>query len=146
MILYLRKGNLFDEPDDVVKVVSVNVQGVMGAGIALTCKQRYPEIYQRYREQCDKGLWKPGMVTTMKANNGDLLLLAATKDEWRYNSRYEWVESCLKRIAIAIEHYGINAIALTHLGCGNGKLDPDKVRLLTDESLGHTLADVYLYF
>lgn len=145
-VIKLRRGDLFEEPDDVVKVVTVNCKGIMGAGIALTCKQRYPEIFERYRSQCQRGLWKPGMVATMVANNGDMLLLAATKDEWRFNSRYEWVESCLERIAVVIERYNIDTIALSHLGCGNGKLDPDRVRKMTDDLLGHCLVDIHLYF
>ena len=145
-VIKLRKGDLFEEPDDVLKVVSVNGKGIMGAGIAFISKQRYREIFERYRSQCQRGLWKPGMVSTMVAKNGDMLLLAATKDDWRFNSRYEWVEGCLERIAVAIEKYNIDTIALSHLGCGNGKLDPDRVRKMTDNLLGHCLVDIYLYF
>ncbi len=145
-ILYLRKGDLFEEEAEVVKVVTVNCVGAMGAGVALTCKQRYPEVYARYRAQCDKAQWKPGNVWYTEANDGTRLLLAATKDHWRYPSRYPWVEACLKRIAVFVEREQVNTLALTHLGCGNGKLDPVIVRKMTDDELGAALVDVHLYF
>ncbi|QQV92207.1 macro domain containing protein [Klebsiella phage vB_KpM_FBKp24] len=146
-VILLRKGNLFeDEVEDSVKVVTVNCVGVMGTGIALEAKQRHPEVFSKYKEQCGKGYWKPGMCWYTTAKDGTKLLLVATKDHWRYPSRYEWVKSCLEHIAVAIERYGINTLAMSHLGCGNGKLDPVTVRRMTDEVLGVSLVDIHLYF
>lgn len=147
-IIYLRKGDLFDgdSPDDTAYVITVNCKGVMGKGIALACKQRYPEVFRRYKAQCDRGLWKPGMCAYMEARDGTRLLLVSTKEEWRYHSRYEWVESCLNKIAEAVDRYDLSSVTLPHLGCGNGGLDRDRVRRMTDDLLGHCLVDLYLYF
>lgn len=146
-VIYLRKGNLFeDDGDDVTYVVTVNCVGVAGAGIALEMKNRHPDVYQIYRNQCTKGLWRPGMCWYVTAKDGTKLLLVSTKDHWRYNSQYPWVESCLQKIAQAVDKNGINILAMSHLGCGNGKLDPVEVRKMTDEILGASLVDIHLYF
>ena len=145
-IFYPRYGNLFDcDIEDVVFVTTVNCRGAMGAGIALECKQRYPEIYQRYQEQCRNGVWRPGMVACFIANDESKHLLVATKDDWRYPSKMEWVKTILEKIAVFHETLNINAIAISHLGAGNGKLDPSDVRAQMDDILGPTLLDIYLY-
>jgi O-acetyl-ADP-ribose deacetylase (regulator of RNase III) len=89
--------NIWDTECEAI-VVTVNCVGVMGKGIALECKQRYPEIYERYRQQCLDGQWRPGMISRMVTRDGRDIILAATKDHWRYRSRPEWVRECLQKL------------------------------------------------
>lgn len=44
-------GNLFDSHAQAL-VNTVNTQGVMGKGIALQFKERYPNNYKSYRQAC----------------------------------------------------------------------------------------------
>src|SRR3990172_9124924 len=44
--------SIFDTPADAY-VNTVNCVGVMGAGIALEFKKRYPKMYEHYKEQCN---------------------------------------------------------------------------------------------
>lgn len=50
MIRYL-KGTVFNAPAKTL-VYTVNCMGVMGAGIALEFKLRFPEMYQDYATKC----------------------------------------------------------------------------------------------
>ena len=50
MIIF-KKGNLFDS-DCQTLVNTVNCYGVMGKGIALQFKQRFPEMFDTYRYIC----------------------------------------------------------------------------------------------
>jgi len=145
VMFYMCRGDLFDNENAEVHCVTVNCIGAMGAGIAKKCRDKYPDIYQRYKAQCDKGLWKPGQCCFMTASNGDRLLLVATKDKWWDPSKTEWVEDILARIATTYEDYGYSSLALTHLGCGNGKLDKSDVRALMQKHLGDCMLDLYLY-
>lgn len=52
MITYV-KGDLFSSPAKIL-VNTVNVVGVMGKGIALEFKKRYPEMFQAYKGLCDR--------------------------------------------------------------------------------------------
>lgn len=142
----LHRGDLFKSETADTFVVTTNCKGVMGAGIAKTCKDNWPEVYETNRKLCLEGKWRPGMIHRVIADDGTRLLLVATKDEWKYNSRYEWVESILKKIAISYERYDIRTLAMSHLGCGNGKLDRDVVREMIDDLLGETLLDIELYY
>lgn len=51
MIEY-RKGNLLDVTRGVI-IHGCNSHGVMGSGVALAVKNKYPDVYDEYREQCE---------------------------------------------------------------------------------------------
>ena len=51
MIEY-RKGNLLDVTDGVI-VHGCNMKGVMGSGVALAIRKKYPECYKRYKGQLE---------------------------------------------------------------------------------------------
>ena len=50
MITYL-KGDIFSSPAQVL-VNTVNTVGVMGKGVALGFKKRYPEMFSAYERVC----------------------------------------------------------------------------------------------
>ena len=49
------KGNLFSSNCQCI-VNTINCVGVMGAGIAYECRLRYPKMFSRYVELCQKKL------------------------------------------------------------------------------------------
>ncbi len=87
MISYLTT-NLFDSPAQTL-VNTVNTVGVMGKGIALAFKQRYPEMYRQYRELCQAGELEVGKLFVYQA--GDKIIVNfPTKKHWRSPSRIEY--------------------------------------------------------
>ena len=61
------KGNIFNTKCQTI-VNTVNCVGVMGKGIALVHKLRYPEMYLEYKEHCKNKLIKPGVLWIYKKN------------------------------------------------------------------------------
>ena len=49
------KGNILKATEDVI-VHQVNSIGIMGGGLALQIKNKYPEVYVKYKNLCDKTL------------------------------------------------------------------------------------------
>lgn len=47
-------GNIFTSKCQTV-VNTVNCVGVMGAGIALECRLRYPDMFSQYEKLCESG-------------------------------------------------------------------------------------------
>ena len=47
----------------------------------------------------------------------------ATKEDWWYPSKIEWIERGLKTFTYAYQSLGITSIAWPKLGCTNGKLN-----------------------
>lgn len=98
------KGNLFDylKPGDAC-VHGCNNQAVMGSGIALEIKNRFPGAYELYHETHKKsGLWL-GTIIPYHDNSGKIIINAITQDGYgRDGSRfvqYDAVAMCFAKIA-----------------------------------------------
>jgi O-acetyl-ADP-ribose deacetylase (regulator of RNase III) len=121
------------ESDADILVNTVNVVGVMGKGVALAFKERFPEIMGPYRAACRSGALAPGGVLFVDVR-GRTVACVATKAHWRDPSRYEWVESCLRALAAGAAERGAASVALPPPGCGNGGLDWGRVLPMVEEA------------
>lgn len=124
------RGNLFDARVDAI-VNAVNTVGVMGKGLALTFKQRYPANFAAYAAACRAGEVQVGRMFIHDRGAGEAprwIVNFPTKKHWRDPSRIEWIEAGLLDLENAIRETGIGSIALPALGCGNGGLVWSEVR------------------
>jgi len=124
MINYI-KGDLFDDRAEAI-VNTVNCVGVMGRGIALQFKKRYPDNFREYAAVCKRGEMVPGRVFVFDTNsfiNPRYIINFPTKRHWRGASRIEDIETGLADLVKTIEKYEIKSIAIPPLGSGLGKLD-----------------------
>lgn len=132
------QGNLLEAPVDAV-VNTVNTVGVMGKGIALMFKERFPENCEAYVEVCKKGELDVGSMFTTPAVELDgprWIINFPTKKHWRNPTKLEWVETGLKALKDEIREKKIQSIAIPPLGCGNGGLQWDVIRPLIEAELG----------
>ena len=142
MIRYL-EGDIFSTPAQTI-VNTVNTVGVMGKGIALDFKKRYPDMFDKYKTACEKKKLKIG--TLMLCYEADhWTLLFPTKEHWRNPSRIEYIEQGLMKFCNSYAEYGITSIAFPKLGCGNGELDWNNVKPLMEAYLKSLPIDVYIY-
>ena len=136
-------GNLLNADVDAV-VNTVNTMGVMGKGIALMFKERFPENYKAYAAACKAKRMELGQmfVTESPELAGPRWIINfPTKANWRFPSKLAWIESGLADLKRVIAEIGIRSIAVPPLGAGNGGLDWRDVRALIEAALGD-LADV----
>lgn len=132
------KGNLLDAKTEAL-VNTVNTVGVMGKGIALQFKERFPMNFKLYADACKKGTIGVGKMLVVKEvtiNGEQYIINFPTKTEWFKKSQYNYIEEGLKDLVRVIEEYKIKSIALPPLGCGNGGLKWEKVKPMIDHYLG----------
>lgn len=107
----------------------VNCVGVMGAGLALKFKKRYPSMYEEYIEKCKSKeiqLGKPYVHTV-----GDIKIVSfPTKNHWRNKSKLEDIDNGLKNLAVQLKCNPPKMIAIPAIGCGLGGLNWNDVRPL----------------
>lgn len=115
-------GNLFESRAQTV-VNTVNTVGVMGKGIALEFKRRYPDMYDDYVERCRRGEVRLGIPYLFKTSRGRWVLNFPTKGHWRSVSRLDDIVRGLEYLLVHYEEWGIQSIAVPPLGCGNGQLE-----------------------
>ncbi len=142
MITYV-EGNIFSSPAQVI-VNTVNTVGVMGKGIALEYKNRYPDMFARYREYCDTKQLVIGRLMLWYAPD-HWILSFPTKMHWRNPSKLDYIEQGLKKFVDTYAQKQIVSIAFPRLGCGNGELLWEDVRPLMETYLSPLPIDVYIY-
>lgn len=142
MTIRFTDTDLFDHDVEAL-VNTVNCVGVMGKGVALHFKNKWPENYSTYKRACDKKLVKTGEMLVFPIQNlfSDsalkLIVNFPTKQHWRAKSKIEYIETGLDDLARVIRRNGIRSIALPALGCGNGGLNWDDVRPIIEQKLKH---------
>lgn len=146
MIKYIT-GNLLDAHTEAL-VNTVNTVGVMGKGIALQFKNRFPENYKIYRDACKNESFSVGQVLVVKEGNllnQKYIINFPTKAHWKADSKYEYISSGLIALKEAILTYGINSIALPPLGCGNGGLEWPIVKSMIEKELKDLQIEILIY-
>lgn len=142
MLTYL-KGDLFSSPAQVL-VNAVNTVGVMGKGVALEFKKRYPEMFAQYQKMCGDGSFEIGKLFLWKSTE-KWVLLFPTKQHWRNPSKVEYIEKGLQKFVDNWQRLGIESIAFPRLGCGNGGLDWELVRPIIERFLKPLPIKIYIY-
>ena len=131
------QGNLLEAKVEAV-VNTVNTVGIMGKGIALMFKERFPDNFKAYEKACKDKEIRIGKMFV--SENRELfgpnwIVNFPTKTHWRVNTRLEWIEEGLEDLVRVIGEKNISSIAIPPLGCGNGGLDWSDVRPLIVSTL-----------
>ncbi len=138
------KGDMFAMPVD-IRVNSVNCKGVMGAGVALAFKERYPEMFKDYQRACREDTLRPGALHVWKNLTGEWIINFPTKRDWREPSRYEDILAGLQALRSYLKEQGPVSVALPALGCGHGGLDWDRVSSMIEDNLGDLDASIFVF-
>lgn len=130
MTVKITKGDLLAERVDAI-VNTVNTVGVMGKGIALQFKRKWPANAKAYEAACSRGEVVPGHMFIF--DNGRLvepkyIINFPTKRHWRSPSRMADIDAGLIDLVAQVQALGIRSIAIPPLGCGNGGLMWSQVR------------------
>lgn len=132
------QGNLLEAPTEAV-TNTVNTVGVMGKGIALMFKERFPDNFKKYEDACKKKEVRIGhmFVTENMALDGPRWIINfPTKQHWRQPTKLDWVINGLKDLRRVLAEKRIRSIAIPPLGCGNGGLEWNIVRAEIVNELG----------
>lgn len=139
------RGNIFNTKAQTV-VNTVNCVGVMGKGIALVYKLRYPQMFDIYQDYCKRHLISIGKLWLYKGDGTDPWVLNfPTKFHWKYPSKIEYIEQGLKKFVDTYDKCGITSVAFPMLGTHNGGLDKDAVRALMINYLSQCNIPIEIY-
>lgn len=140
-------GNLFENNAEAL-VNTVNTVGVMGKGVALQFKERFPTNYMLYQAACKRGeiqIGKMFITSTDSLINPKWIINFPTKGHWMHKSSYGYIEAGLNDLVTQIEKLNIRSIAIPPLGAGQGGLDWEKVKELIREKLNHLTIEISVY-
>jgi O-acetyl-ADP-ribose deacetylase (regulator of RNase III) len=132
MTVQIKSGDLLKEKSDAI-VNTVNCVGVMGKGIALQFKQRWPRNFKEYEAASKRKEIKPGKMFIYDLGEWEkprYIINFPTKEHWRGDSKLEYIEQGLRDLVKQAKRLRIESISLPPLGCGNGGLEWDDVKKL----------------
>lgn len=137
MITYTQ-GNLLEAKVEAL-VNTVNTVGVMGKGIALMFKERFPANMEAYAKACKAKQVHTG--TMFVTETGELMgprwiVNFPTKQHWRAKSQMAWIIDGLADLRRFIEDNRVQSIAIPPLGAGNGGLNWSEVKPHIEQALG----------
>ena len=136
-MITFEQGNLLEANAEAL-VNTVNIVGVMGKGIALMFKERFPANFRAYAAACKQREVRLGemfVTVNLELDGPRWIVNFPTKDHWRSPTRLEWIERGMEDLTQVIQAYGIRSIAVPPLGCGNGGLDWRDVRPVIESHL-----------
>lgn len=137
-------GDLFASQAQTL-VNTVNCVGVMGKGVALEFRKRWPAMFEDYSRRCAAGQVRLGEPYLYRDASGTAILNFPTKNHWRSPSRVADIEMGLDHLVAHAEEWGIRSLALPPLGCGNGGLEWSEVGPLLYRKLRNLPFDVEVY-
>ena len=123
----------------------VNTVGVMGAGLALEFKRRYPEMFGFYKWACKHRAISTGTLVYYN-DYVKIIILFPTKQDWRSKSRIEYIEEGLKFFVYSCSiSKDIPSVSFPMLGCGLGGLKWGDVKPLMEKYLQDVDIPVYIH-
>lgn len=130
-------GDLFDADVEAL-VNTVNTMGVMGKGLALQFKRRFPANFRAYAAACKRGevaIGRMFVTETTGPTEQRYLINFPTKKHWRDPSQLSYVRAGLTALVEEIRTRSIRSIAVPPLGCGNGGLAWSDVKPLIEHAM-----------
>lgn len=137
-------GNIF-ESNAKTLVNTINCVGIMGKGVALEFKRRYPDMFKDYVTKCKAMSVKPGQPYLYQDLFGASVINFPTKDHWRSPSKLSYIVNGLKWFVNNYKELNISSIAFPPLGCGNGGLNWKMVGPLMYFYLKELPIDIEIY-
>jgi len=132
-----RNGDLFTTDARAIGH-GVNTHGVMGAGIAKTFKQRYPEMFKVYRRHCEIQALRPGMsmswsgMPNVGEHDAKWVFNMASQENPGPDAKYTWLFTAAAESARIAGGTGLDRIAIPEIGCGIGGLEWRTVKRLLE--------------
>ena len=115
------EGNIFDCKEDVI-VHQTNCQGVMGHGIALQVKQRYPEVFNGYYAYCKQNLGEDILGTSLICEANDGKYIANLFGQLYYGeglqTDYDMFRKALQEVHDFAKERNLSVAIPYKIGCG----------------------------
>jgi len=142
--MVIKIGNIFESSAKTL-VNTVNCVGIMGKGIALEFKNRYPKMFSEYVKLCKNGKVIPGVPYFYQDLSGISIINFPTKNHWRSPSQLSYIISGLDWFRNNYQTYNIESVAFPPLGCGNGGLSWETVGPIMYSKLNDLPIQIEIY-
>jgi O-acetyl-ADP-ribose deacetylase (regulator of RNase III) len=131
-ITYYTRRDIFEQEAEAI-INPVNCEGVMGKGLALEFKKRYPDTCRAYKHS-NIQIGQMFIYPLLPDAKFSYIINFPTKDKWREPSKLEYIEKGLIDLVAQVKRLGIKSLAIPPLGCGLGGLNWYDVKPLIEQA------------
>jgi O-acetyl-ADP-ribose deacetylase (regulator of RNase III) len=123
-----------------------NCLGVMGKGIAVGFRERFPKMFLEYRKMCLAlpRLFNPGDCFLWLEQGKPAVFNLATQEDLS-GATYLALERALSEMRRMADEAGIKSVAVPRVGAGYGRLDWNKVKEILERIFGDWFGILYVY-
>jgi uncharacterized protein YwgA/O-acetyl-ADP-ribose deacetylase (regulator of RNase III) len=122
MVTIIEEGDIFNSQTH-TWVNTVNTVGVMGKGIALGFKRRFPDMYEDYVKRCARKEVKLGVPYLYTRPKPPWIINFPTKEHWRSVASLNAIVEGLEYLKVHLQAWGVESLAVPPLGTGEGQLE-----------------------
>lgn len=140
MKIETKYGNLLDVSEGHI-VHGCNAQGVMGAGVALAVKQKWPHAFKDYRSAYEQSGLALGTIYPSIISQELMLWHAITQDGFGFSDRncsYDAIQTCFGDLDIAVKEMAEAIKPEVHIpmiGAGLGGGNWNIIKTIIEETL-----------
>lgn len=137
-------GNVLDFTENAVMIHGCNCQGVMGSGVALAVREKYPFVYEDYVEFCEpfsdntKDLLGMLQITIVKEGSY-MIVNAFTQDLFGSGTRqvnYEAIYRCFERTNNLLTTLGdLRTLYFPKIGAGLGGGNWEIIKTIIEQTV-----------
>ncbi len=147
MITFVR-GDLFADPSLDALAHGCNCAGVMGAGIAVEFKRRFPAMFYKYKDLCKRDKFHVGDVFCWQSDMPLLeptIFSLGTQTHWTTKASSPGLTKALCMMISMAENLSIKRVGLPRIGAGLGGLDWPTVRAKFEHLGQHTPVELVVF-
>lgn len=143
-MITIKDGDIFNSGADII-CHQVNTYGVMGAGIALQVKNKFPNVYKEYEKYCfdhedDEILGKILLLTTP-----DNTIIANLFSQEGMVTNYDALRKCLEGVYSTASNLKRSVAIPYNIGCGIAKGDWTVVEKIIRDIFENTPVDCTIW-
>ena len=138
------KGNILDCTEDII-CHQVNVQGIMGGGLARQLADRHKGLEKFYSEHCKllDNDYETLKGTTLIYEAGNKIICNLFTQKPNFDTDYEAMEKCLRYIKLWGSNNNLSIAIPYGIGCGIANGDWNKVYKIIEEVFSDYDATLY---
>lgn len=126
------KGSILDATQHYI-AHGCNSQGVMGAGVALALRTKWPVVYDIYREAIDMGQDKLGDLSLATVADDKMVANLITQEGISHRRREANYSAVIMALQKLIIYTDARQIAIPKIGCGLGGCDWNVMDMLLED-------------
>ncbi|MDT0160376.1 macro domain-containing protein [Bacillus sp. AG4(2022)] len=136
-MIRMLEGNILNAPENIIGH-QVNCQGVMGAGLAIQIRSKYPEVYTNYKEFVAEYRNKLLLGKMQLVTCGENKWVANLFGQFSYGRRkpvythYGALEDALRDLKNFAKEHGLSVALPYGIGCGLAGGDWEDVYAIID--------------